>query len=188
MVTGRRVTSVWWYFLLLAFNFFLAKWILYILNMLNTFDSIDTLTIDTIISYNINTGHSENTFASFLRCWDMLRQWRRLGQFGFGTILQQCAGLRCQPLADQNGSWSVHRSTDPSVLEAGLRLLGYVALMGNAVLVKKIGGWYLREGFRRPRALGVEETRSNLTSTMTIIWHRPHVFPTCFRHMLRTFQ
>ena len=50
MVTGRRVTSVWWYFLLLAFNFFLAKWIWFILNMLNTFDSIDTL----IISYNIN--------------------------------------------------------------------------------------------------------------------------------------
>lgn len=59
----------------------------------------------------------------------------------------------------------MHRSTDRLVLEAGLRLLGYVALMGNAVLVKKIGGWYLREGLY----LGVEETRSNPTSTMTII-------------------
>ena len=72
----------------------------------------------------------------------------------------------------------MHRSADRLVLEAGMRLLGYVALMGNAVLVKKIGGWYLREDLYP----GVEETRSNLTSSMT--YHDNNLTSTaCFFYM-----
>lgn len=86
------------------------------LNMFNTFDSIDTLTIDTIISYNINVvraqGHSENTFACLSSDEAVTPAWPVW--FWYHPAAMRWAEM---PTSGRSGMASVHRCIAQQIVQ-----------------------------------------------------------------------